>query len=141
MKRGPALLAAFIALSPFAALAQSSGAATQAPSTAPSLDDKQRLGMRLFNQSCRVCHIKPQLTSPQFAPVLSKDTLGGNEDAIRAFIASGSARMPGFKTNFRPEEIDAIAAYVRTIGASAPASASGKPGAMPCCGNSSREAD
>jgi mono/diheme cytochrome c family protein len=129
-----------IVLAPLAR-AQSAGAAAQ--SATPSLDDKQRLGMRLFNQSCRVCHVKPQLTSPQYAPVLSKDTLGGNDDALRAFIASGSARMPGFKTNFRPEEIDAIAAYVRTLGAPAAASttASPRPGAMPCCGNSSREAD
>jgi cytochrome c5 len=32
---------------------------------------QRQLGMRLFNQSCRVCHTKPQLTSPQYAPALS----------------------------------------------------------------------
>ena len=91
------------------------GAFAQGPGNAPALNEKQLLGMRLFNQSCRVCHIKPQLASPQFAPVLSKDTLAGNEAALRAFIANGSPRMPGFKNHFRPAEIDAIVAYLKTI--------------------------
>jgi mono/diheme cytochrome c family protein len=132
MQRVVAVLLFLIVLAPLCVRAQSSAGA-------PGLDDRQRLGMRLFNQSCRVCHIKPQLASPQFAPVLSKDTLGGNEEALRAFIANGSARMPGFKTHFRPEEIDAIAAYVRTIGATAPTAAA--PRSMPCCGPGQREAD
>jgi len=103
MRRGMTMLLFLVVLVPLGARAQ-------------ALDDRQRLGMRLFNQSCRVCHVKPQLASPQFAPALSKDTLGGNDEALRAFIANGSARMPGFKTHFRPEEIDAIAAYLRTLG-------------------------
>ena len=65
MKRGVAvLLAAF----PLAAFAQG---------------DPQHLeGMRLFNQSCRVCHTRPQMTSPQYGPVLTRASLGGNEEAM-----------------------------------------------------------
>ncbi|HZS67099.1 MAG TPA: cytochrome c [Burkholderiales bacterium] len=83
--------------------------------TQESLNERQLLGMRLFNQSCRVCHTKPQLTSVQYGPVLSRASLGGNDDALRAFVANGSAKMPGFKYHFNPPEIDAIVAYLKTI--------------------------
>jgi mono/diheme cytochrome c family protein len=72
-------------------------------------------GMRLFNQSCRVCHTKPQMTSPQYAPVLSRVSLGGNAEAMKAFIANGSGRMPGFRYHFKPAEIDAIVSYLKTL--------------------------
>jgi len=79
------------------------------------LNERGLLGMRLFNQSCRVCHTKPQATSVQYGPVLSRGSLGGNDDALRAFIANGSAKMPGFKYHFRPAEIDAIVSYIKTV--------------------------
>jgi len=47
--------------------------------------------------------------------VLSRVSLGGNDDALRAFVANGSAKMPGFKYHFKPAEIDAIVAYLKTI--------------------------
>jgi mono/diheme cytochrome c family protein len=81
----------------------------------PALDDTQLLGMRLFNQSCRVCHTRPQAANPQYGPALSRDSLGGQDAALRAFIASGSPRMPGFRSHLRPEEIAAIAAYLMTL--------------------------
>jgi mono/diheme cytochrome c family protein len=77
--------------------------------------DQTALGMRLFNQSCRVCHTKPQLVSPQYAPVLSMNTLGGKADVMREVISNGTPRMPGFKYHFKPAEIDAIVAYIKTI--------------------------
>jgi mono/diheme cytochrome c family protein len=77
--------------------------------------DQVLLGMRLFNQSCRVCHTKPQLVSPQYAPVLSMSTLGGKTDTMRDVIGNGTPRMPGFKYHFKPAEIDAIVAYIKTI--------------------------
>jgi mono/diheme cytochrome c family protein len=114
-----------LALWPFAALAQPVGAG----------NDQDLLGMRLFNQSCRVCHTKPQLVSPQYAPVLSMNTLGGKADVIREVISNGTPRMPGFKYDFKPAEIDAIVAYIKTIPApEAVAPAAGKAGA-------SRDAD
>jgi len=98
------------------------------------LDDKQLLGMRLFNQSCRVCHAKPQLTSVQYGPVVSRDSLGGDARVMREVIANGTPRMPGFKIHFQPAEIDAIVAYLKTVPspsapAPAPARARSGPGA------------
>jgi len=113
-----------LVLCPAAATAQSANDGT----------DQTRLGMRLFNQSCRVCHTKPQLSSPQYAPVLSMNTLGGKADAMHETIANGTPRMPGFKYHFKPVEIDAIVAYIKTIPAPADAPRPAKAG-------SSRDAD
>jgi len=79
------------------------------------LNEKQLLGMRLFNQSCRVCHTKPQVTSGQYGPVLSKNSLAGDETAIRDFIMNGTPRMPGFKYSYEPAQIDAIVGYLKTV--------------------------
>jgi cytochrome c5 len=59
MKRSTWSVLAMLAVWPHAVLAQ------QGAGNVP-LNDKQLLGMRLFNQSCRVCHTKPQLTSPLY---------------------------------------------------------------------------
>jgi mono/diheme cytochrome c family protein len=100
----------------------------------PASGDQTMLGMRLFNQSCRVCHTKPQLVSPQYGPVLSMNTLGGKADVMRDVISNGTPRMPGFKYHFKPAEIDAIVAYIKTI----PAPSDAPP---PVKAGSSRDAD
>src|SRR3982074_3935954 len=79
------------------------------------VNDKQLLGMRLFNQSCRVCHTKPQLTSPLYGPELSQNSAGGQETVMRDVISNGTPRMPGFKYHFEPAQIEAIVAYLKTI--------------------------
>src|ERR1700680_5078730 len=107
-------------------------AATAQPASGGS--DQTMLGMRLFNQSCRVCHTKPQLVSPQYAPVLSMSTLGGKADVMRETIGNGTPRMPGFKYQFKPPEIDAIVAYIKPF----PAPPDAPP---PVKAGSSRDAD
>lgn len=82
---------------------------------AQTLGETERLGRRLFEQSCGVCHTKPTLTSPLFGPQLSKLSLGGNAEAMRGVIGSGTPRMPGFKYHFEPAQIDAIVAYIKTL--------------------------
>jgi mono/diheme cytochrome c family protein len=96
------------------------------PALAQDLNDTQRQGQHLFNQSCRVCHAKPQLNSVQYGPVLSKTSASGNPKAMHEVIANGTPHMPGFKYHFKPEQIDAIVAYLQTVSANAatpPASA------------------
>jgi mono/diheme cytochrome c family protein len=114
MKRSTLWILALLAVGPHAALAQQASA---------PLNDKQLLGMRLFNQSCRVCHTKPQMTSPLYGPELSQTSAGGSEEVMREVIANGTPRMPGFKYHFEPAQIEAIVAYLKTVppsGASAP---------------------
>ena len=113
MKRSAWSVLAMLAVWPYAVLAQPGAA------NAP-LNDKQLLGMRLFNQSCRVCHTKPQLTSPLYGPALSRQSLGGQEGVMREVIGNGTPRMPGFRHQFEPPQIDAIVAYLKTIPAPAP---------------------
>jgi mono/diheme cytochrome c family protein len=79
------------------------------------LNDQQQLGRRLFEQSCGVCHTRPTLISGMYGPELSKINLGGQEDLLRMFISNGTARMPGFKYTYSPEQIAAIAAYIKTL--------------------------
>ena len=71
--------------------------------------------MRLFNQSCRVCHTKPQMVSPLYGPELSQNSLGGQESVMREVISNGTPRMPGFKYHFEPTQIEAIVAFLKTI--------------------------
>jgi mono/diheme cytochrome c family protein len=111
MKRSTCFVLAMLAVWPHAALAQQGNA---------PLNDRELLGMRLFNQSCRVCHTKPQLTSPLYGPALSRQSLGGQDDVMREVIGNGTPRMPGFKHHFEPPQIDAIVAYLKTIPAPAP---------------------
>jgi len=80
-----------------------------------TLNDTEKLGQRLFGQSCVVCHTKPQITSGQYGPALSQVTLNGDGDAMRDIISNGTPHMPGFKIQYQPTQIDAIVAYLKTI--------------------------
>jgi mono/diheme cytochrome c family protein len=79
------------------------------------LNVQEQLGRRLFEQSCGVCHTRPTLISGMYGPELSRLNLGGQDDLLRLFISNGTARMPGFKYTYNPEQIAAIAAYVKTL--------------------------
>jgi mono/diheme cytochrome c family protein len=104
MKLGP-----LIALMLLAGLPQGAFAADD------HLSERQKLGRRLFEQSCGVCHTRPTLVSGMFGPELSKESAGGNEGAMREFITNGTPRMPGFKYTYSSEQIAAIAAYLKTM--------------------------
>jgi mono/diheme cytochrome c family protein len=107
-----ALLTVSFATSPQSASAQPA---------AELLGEAQQLGMRLYNQSCVVCHTKPQITSGQYGPTLSQESAGGRDDVMRDVIANGTPRMPGFKFQFEPPQIAAIVAYLKTVPAPPPA--------------------
>jgi mono/diheme cytochrome c family protein len=109
-------------------LALSAPLAAQPADTAGGLNDTQKLGERLFYQSCVVCHTKPQITSGQYGPVLSKDSLGGQEEVMREFISAGTSRMPGFRFQFDQTQIGAIVAYLKTV--PAPGAPARKDGAL-----------
>jgi len=103
------------------------GASAQPAGGNQALDEKQLLGMRLFNQSCRVCHTKPQMTSPVYGPELSQISAGGQDAVMRDVISNGTPRMPGFKYHFEPMQIEAIVAYLKTIPAPPPSAQAGPP--------------
>ena len=98
------------------------GAAAAQPFPAAStLTPQQLQGRNLFNQSCMVCHVKLQITSPaKYGPDLSRNALGGQDAVMREVISNGTPNMPGFKYHFGPDQIDAIVAYLKALPASAP---------------------
>lgn len=102
----------FILVISLASLSSASADPTQNNQT---LTGQQLTGMRLFNQSCRVCHTKPQMTSPLYGPQLSQSSAGGSAEVMREVISNGTPRMPGFKYHFDPAQIEAIVAYLKTL--------------------------
>ena len=81
----------------------------------PALNDTQKQGRRLFEQSCGVCHTKPTYLAPLYGPALHKESLSGQEEALQIVISEGTPRMPGFKFTFKPDEIKSIIAYLKTM--------------------------
>ncbi len=120
MGRSASVLACLLA---FLSAAAAVAAAEEAP-----LNDQQKLGQRLVNQSCVVCHFKQQITSGTYGPALSSESLGGKADVMREVIGNGTPRMPGFKIQFDPAQIDAIVSYIKTIPAPSAAPRAGKAG-------------
>jgi mono/diheme cytochrome c family protein len=80
-----------------------------------SFTETQREGLRLFSQSCGVCHTQVQQRTRQYGPVLSRETLGGDENLMREYIGNGTPRMPGFRFYFAPDQINAIVQYIKTV--------------------------
>jgi mono/diheme cytochrome c family protein len=100
-------------LLPFTAL--SPGASAQPAGSAGSPADAQKLGQQLFVQHCGACHRKPTIVNESFGPTLSRDSLGGQDAALREPISNGTPRMPGFKYQFASAQIDAVIAYVKSL--------------------------
>ena len=100
--------------------------ATAQPAGAP-LDAIQTAGRNLFAQHCVVCHVKTLITAVRtYGPSLSKETLGGLDEVMIAFIGTGTSNMPGFRYSLEPGEIASIVAYLKTLPAP-PAAASPAP--------------
>src|SRR5882672_12907064 len=100
-------------------LASAQGALAQQP--ADNLNDEQKLGRQVFAQSCGVCHLPPSLGAKTYGPALNKDAGGGDDDVMREFITNGTPRMPAFKYYLKPDQIEAIISYVRTVAVQAAA--------------------
>jgi mono/diheme cytochrome c family protein len=108
------LLGLWLAAWPCTAVAQTAVAE-------PALDATQLEGRNLFTQHCVVCHVKTLITAVRtYGPALSKQSLGGLDDVLGAFIGNGTSNMPGFKYSLAPGEIGAIVAYLKTLPAPAP---------------------
>jgi mono/diheme cytochrome c family protein len=94
-------------------LATGQGASAQQP--IDNLNDEQKLGRQVFAQSCGVCHLPPSLGAKTYGPALNKEAGGGDNDVMREFVENGTPRMPAFRHYLKPQEIDAIISYVRTV--------------------------
>jgi len=90
-------------------------ARAQQANTEKPLNDVQKLGQRIFQQRCGICHAPARPGFQMYGPALHKDLINGSEDAIKEMIRSGSGKMPGFKLGLPPSEIDAIVEYLKTV--------------------------
>jgi mono/diheme cytochrome c family protein len=79
------------------------------------LNDVQKLGQRVFQQRCAICHAPARPGFQMYGPALYRDLVNGSEDPIKEIIRSGSSKMPGFKLGLQPSEIDAIVEYLKTV--------------------------
>ena len=80
-----------------------------------SLTGQQQMGRRVFAQSCGICHLPPVLGARTYGPPLHKDAGGGDDEVMREFVTNGTPRMPAFKYALKPDEIEAIISYLRTV--------------------------
>ena len=104
-----------IACLPLCLLAQQVGAQ-------PVLSGEQKEGRRVFQQKCAVCHlpIVPSGDEP-YARRLSGTLVERNEEYVRQAITTGNgAGMPGWKYTLRPDQIDSLIAYLKTVDATSP---------------------
>jgi mono/diheme cytochrome c family protein len=108
MRRTRWAIFVFLGIFPLAASAQQAN--TEKP-----LTSVQKLGQRVFQQRCAICHAPARPGFQMYGPALYKDLVSGSEDAIKEMIRSGSSKMPGFKLGLQPSEIDAIVEYLKTV--------------------------
>src|SRR6202166_4155696 len=80
------------------------------------LTETQKVGRRIFQQRCAVCHTLPTVVSKRYGPALYKELVEDNEDNIRDIIVQGrEGLMPGFQYGLSRAEIDSIVEYLKTV--------------------------
>jgi mono/diheme cytochrome c family protein len=81
-----------------------------------SLSEQQKLGQRVFQQRCSICHTQAMIISKPYGPLLNKELIQGRESSVRTTIMEGeTGLMPGFRYGMEPSEIDAIIEYLKTV--------------------------
>jgi mono/diheme cytochrome c family protein len=108
MRRIRWALLIFLGIIPFSVCAQQAN--TEKP-----LTDTQKLGQRIFEQRCGICHAPARGGFVMYGPYLYKNLINGSEDAIKEMIRTGTNKMPGFKYGLQSAEIDAIVEYLKTV--------------------------
>jgi mono/diheme cytochrome c family protein len=87
----------------------------QQANTEKPLNDVQKMGQRVFQQRCAICHAPARPGFQMYGPALYKELVYAGEVAIKEKIWNGSSKMPGFKLGLQPSEIDAIVEYLKTV--------------------------
>jgi len=81
------------------------------------LPQTEQDGRRLYTQRCANCHDPTSTAVGQsYGPDVSRDTVQKlGETGIRAVVAHGSERMPGFQYALDNDQVGQIIAYLRTL--------------------------
>lgn len=85
--------------------------------TAPVLPDDAYRGRALWLQRCAYCHDGVgQPTYKTMGPWLGAETIQSRgETALRAIIGAGTPRMPGFRYTLKPQQMDDLFAFLKTV--------------------------
>jgi len=83
----------------------------------PALSDHALEGRILWLQKCAYCH--DGVGAPTYrtmGPWLGAEVVAKiGEDNVRSFISEGDVRMPAFRYNLNPQQIDAVIAFLNTV--------------------------
>ena len=84
--------------------------------SAQNLTPQQQHGRQILTQNCNVCHL-PQESGSQktYGPRLDKAATNGDDNLMRDVITNGLVRMPAWKYTLKPQDVNDVIAYVRTI--------------------------
>lgn len=92
---------------------------TQSP---PAADSRAATrGEAWFYQRCSLCHMGRIVKDETYQPMalrlngVLKDATPDREAAVRDQIQRGSLRMPGFRYNLTPAELEELMAYLKTL--------------------------
>lgn len=85
--------------------------------SAPALSPEARAGQALWQQRCAYCHDgMGQPTYKTMGPWMDSDTVKKvGVDAMKAFIAAGSTRMPSFKYDLDVQQTNNIIEFLKTV--------------------------
>jgi len=79
-------------------------------------------GKLLFETKCAQCHGKDGVAKPPGKGSKNFNDPGfqsaATEAAIATITAEGRGKMPGYRSKLTPEQIQAVAAHVKTLGSS-----------------------
>jgi len=85
--------------------------------TLPAMSEDALTGRTLWLQKCAYCH--DGVGSPTYrtmGPWLGAETITKlGEDNVRSFISKGDVRMPAFRYNLDPKQVDDLIAFLKTV--------------------------
>ena len=85
--------------------------------SAPQLSESEQIGRAIFQQRCAYCHDGVgQPTYKTMGDWLGSETVQAlGAEAMKAFINTGTTRMPGFQYNLDSKQMDDLIAFIKTI--------------------------
>jgi len=84
--------------------------------SAQNLTPQQQHGRQILTQNCNVCHLPQESGSIKtYGPRLDKSATNGDDNLMRDVITNGLVRMPAWKYTLKPQDVNDVIAYVRTI--------------------------
>ena len=124
MQIPPLFLSLFVVIQ-WTALPGNSLAQSKRPSASSAnagLNEKESRGKGLFLQNCALCHLPPPEFKPNMRPSsgpalsgLFKNAKPEKEKSVRAIIAKGTPKMPGFQYSLSSQEVDDLIAFLKTL--------------------------